>query len=303
MSGATSPPAFRSGVVAVVGRPNVGKSALVNRLVGEKIAIVSPVPETTRTPTRGVLTLPHAQLIFVDTPGIHRPRDLLGKRMVDAARRSLADADVIVWLLDAAAGVTPEDQRVSSLLRVVPVPVIVALNKADRVDAARLATVIAAVPALPTVRSTMPVSAASSAHVDRLVETLTALLPEGPQYFPPEMATDQPEQFLVRELIREQAIAATREEVPHSVAVEIEEFAPRPGRDLTYIRAIIHVERASHKKILIGRDGQVLRGIGQQARLETERVLGKRVYLDLWVKISKGWRDRDALLRVFYPES
>lgn len=302
MNAASPPSTFRSGFVALIGRPNVGKSTLVNRFVGAKIAIVSPVPQTTRTPARGVVTLPHAQIVVVDTPALHHPRDLLGRWMVDAAQRALADADVIVWLLDARTGLTEEDQWVGSRLHAVSVPIVVTVNKTDRLDAPRLATVLSSVPSLPAVRATLSISAATGTNVDRVVETLAALLPEGPQYFPSEVITDQPEQFLVRELIREQAILATREELPHSLAVEIDEFTPRPAQDLVYIRAVIHVERAAHRKMLIGREGQMVKRIGQAARPAVERLLGTRAYLDLWVKVSEGWREREDLIRRFYPE-
>lgn len=293
---------FRSGFVVLAGRPNVGKSTLVNRLVGQKVAITAAVPQTTRTRLQAIVTLPHAQLIFVDTPGIHHPRHRLGEKMVKDARHALLDADVIVFMLDATAGVTPEDEAVAGALKGAGTPVVVALNKMDRVEPMALTALASVVGAFGNFQAILPISAAAGTNVDRLLEVLVGLLPEGPQYFPPEMLTDQPEQFLARELIREQAIKLTREELPHSVAVEIEEFAPRPGKDLTYIRATLHVERDSHKKMLIGREGRLLKEIGRLARREIEALLERRVYLDLWVKTSRGWRDKDELIRAFYPE-
>jgi len=293
---------FRSGFVVLAGRPNVGKSTLLNRLVGQKIAITASVPQTTRTRLQGVLTRPEAQIVFVDTPGIHDPRHRLGAKMVRDARGALTDADVVLFVVDGSEGVTRDDEAVAAALKAASRPTVVAINKMDRVNPAALAAVEAHLRRLGTFETVISISAAAGTNVERLVEAVTALLPEGPQYFPPEMVTDQPEQFLVRELIREQAIAMTREELPHSVAVEIEEFAPRPGKDLTYIRATLHVERDSHKKMLIGREGRLLKEIGQRSRREIEALLGRHVFLDLWVKTSKAWRDKDELIRALYPE-
>ncbi len=295
-------PGFRSGFVVLAGRPNVGKSTLINRLVGQKIAITASVPQTTRTRLQGIVHLPHAQVIFVDTPGLHRPRHRLGEKMVTDARQALEGADVGLFMLDSRAGVTDEDEAVAGVLRGAGKPVVLALNKVDRLNAGSLAAVEAAVRPLGNFQAVIPISAATGRNVERLLEILVGLLPEGPQYFPPEMLTDQSEQFLARELIREQAIHLTREELPHSVAVEIEEFAPRPGKELIYIRATLHVERDSHKKMLIGREGRLLKEIGRRARAEIETLLGGRVYLDLWVKTSKAWREKDELVKTFYPE-
>jgi GTP-binding protein Era len=281
--------------------------------VGQKIAITAPVPQTTRGRLSGILTLPDAQIAFVDTPPFHQPRNRLGEWMIEVATRALADADAVLFVLDAAAGVTPEDEAV--VTRLGRSPAVAVLNKIDRLDASRLAAVEAQVRPLGSFAGIVPVSAATGANLDRLVQLLVGLLPEGPQYFPPEMVTDQPEQFLVRELIREQAIQLTREELPYGIAVEIEEFAHRSSRpgssrprrgqeseDLIYIRAILHVERDSHKKMLIGRRGHMLKAIGQRARREIEAILHTHVYLDLWVKTSKGWRERDDLVKALYPE-
>ncbi len=295
-------PGHRSGFVAVVGRPNVGKSSLVNRLVGRKIAITTSVPQTTRSRLSGILTLSGAQIVFIDTPGLHRPGSRLGAWMLEAAVRALADADAILFVLDAAAGVTPEDEQAAARVREVRTPVVAVLNKVDRVDAGTAAALEAQVRNLGTFAAILSASAITGANLDALIQMLTELLPEGPQYFPPDLITDQPEQFLVRELIREQAIHLTREEVPYSIAVEIEEFATREGKNLIYIRAILHVERDSHKKMLIGQDGRMLKAIGERSRREVEALLRSRVYLDLWVKTSKGWRERDELVRRFYPE-
>ncbi len=294
----------RSGFVALAGRSNVGKSALLNRLVGAKVAITAAAPQTTRTRVQGVLTRPDAQIIFIDTPGIHDPRHRLGERMVAQAREALKDADVILAVFDASVPLTEEDRLTGSLIRQAGKPAVAALNKIDKIDRVNRDEAEARrreVRDLAPFSSVVPVSATRGGGIDGLIEALVALVPEGPQYFPPDMVTDQPEQFLVREFIREQAIALTREELPHSVAVEIEEFEERSA-DLVYIRATIHVERESHKKMLIGRGGRMLKEIGRRARAEIEALLGRRVYLDLWVKTSKDWRERDEMIRAFYPE-
>ncbi|HEV8354568.1 MAG TPA: GTPase Era [bacterium] len=286
---------FRSGFVAIVGRPNVGKSALLNRLAGQRLAIVTPVPQTTRSRLQGIVTLPTAQLILIDTPGFHEPRHRLGARMVEDVRAAAADADVILWVIDASVPPTPDDELVAAVLRMVRAPIVLALNKVDRLPRGQPP----APPAMgwmPVVSALAPVSAATGAGGAALVETLIGFLPEGPQFFPPEMATDQQERRLVAEAIREQAMLLTREEVPHGIAVEIEELTPREGQDLIYIRAVVFVERDAHRKILIGAGGRMLREIGRRARARIESLLGARVYLDLWVKVAKDWRTKDALI-------
>jgi len=294
----------RSGFVALAGRPNVGKSTLLNRLVGIRVAITAPVPQTTRTVLRGVLTRPGAQIIFLDTPGIHEARHRLGEFMVAGARRALQDADLVLWLVDAA-GITDEDRVVAQMLRSLRVPVILAVNKTDGADAAPAAERLAA--AERTAQDLLPaaathrISARTGVGVEELVADLIQRLPEGPAYYPEEMPTDQPEQFLIREIIREQAIHHTRQEVPHAVAVMIEEFAERAGGTV-YVRATLHVEKASQKKILVGRGGQRLKAIGSAARGGAEALLGRKVFLDLWVTVTPDWREKPALIRGFYPE-
>ncbi len=291
----------RSGFVALAGRPNVGKSTLLNRLLGTKVAITAPVPQTTRTVIRGILTRPDAQIIFLDTPGIHAPRHRLGEFMIEGARRALREVDVVGWIVDAAAGFTPEDRLVAEALRPGRAPVVLVVNKIDRAAPEEAMAVAAEVQASLRVAGTYPIAAQSGEGVEALVQGLIVLLPEGPLYYPEEMQTDQPEQFLVREFIREQAIRHTRQEVPHAVAVEIEEFVARPDGTV-YIRATVHVEKPSQKKILIGRGGQRLKTVGQTARAEAERLLERRVYLDLWVAVTPDWREKPALIRGFYPE-
>ncbi len=297
----TGSAAHRSGFVALAGRPNVGKSTLLNRLVGARVAPTSPVPQTTRTVVRGILTRPDAQVVFLDTPGIHAPRHRLGEFMVEGARRALRQVDAVGWMVDAAAGVDREDRLVAAALQPLRTPVVLIVNKVDAASPAQVEAAAAeATAALPPV-ATYRISAETGAGVAELVDGLVARLPEGPRYYPEEMLTDQPEQFLVRELIREQVIRHTRQEVPHAVAVEVEEYAERPDGTL-YVRATIHVEKPSQKKILVGAAGGRVKALGTAARVEAEALLGRKVYLDLWVKVTPDWREKPALIRSFYPE-
>lgn len=293
---------MRSGFVALAGRSNTGKSALLNRLVGAKVAITASAPQTTRTRIHGVLTRPDAQIVFIDTPGIHDPRHRLGERMLTVAREALKDADLILAIFDASGSLADEDRHVAGLIRQSGKPAVAVLNKIDRVSGEVARAREEEVRTLAPFTSVIPISVPRGTGIDRLIDEIVARLPEGPQYYPPDSITDQPEQFLVRELIREQAIVLTREELPYSIAVEVEEFAERPN-DLTYIRATLHVERDSHKKILIGRGGRMLKEIGRRARAEIEKLLGRHVYLDLWVKTTKDWREREELIRTFYPDA
>lgn len=293
--------AHRSGFVALAGRPNVGKSTLLNRLLGTKIAATSPVPQTTRTVIRGILTTDEAQLIFLDLPGLHAPRHRLGELMVKSARRALGEVDLIAWVVDAASPPGLEERIAAETLRSVRVPVLLIVNKLDRVTPEGAAAVARAAAELVPVTETALVSARTGAGLPELIDRIIAQLPEGPRYYPDDMVTDQPEQFLVREIIREQAIHQTRQELPHALAVEIEEFAERE-RGSVYVRATLHVEKPSQKKIVVGAGGQRLRAIGTAARAGAEALLGRKVYLDLWVAVTPDWREKPALIRDFHPE-
>lgn len=292
----------RSGYVAIVGRPNVGKSTLMNAYLGQKIAIVSEKPQTTRGRLLGILTKPNYQIVFVDTPGFHRPRHRLGEYMVEVVRRTLPDADVIVWLADVSEPPTREDRDIAAMLREAgDVPIILALNKVDLIEEAEMAeTVAQSFLALGEFPRWLLVSAARGDNREELLEMIVASLPLGPRYFPEDQVTDQDERFVAAELIREQVLHHLRQEVPHAVAVIIDEFKDR-SESLSYISATIAVERDSQKQIVIGRDGSMLKQIGRTARLEIERVLGRRIYLELWVKVIPKWRrDANQLRRLGY---
>jgi GTPase len=287
--------AVRSGFVALAGRPNVGKSTLVNALVGEKVAIVSDKPQTTRRAVRGVATAPGWQLVLVDLPGVQRPRDALTQRMQRRVELELAESDAALLVLDGEQGVGPGDRFLGHLLSGGSVPVVIAVNKIDRLDRAATAAVLTAAASLEVGDDVFPVSARRGTGVQALAEHLAGLVPEGPFLFPPEERTDLPEEVRLAELVREQVLRRTFQEVPHSVAVELEELE-RPREDLVVVRARVLVETESQKGILIGRGGRMVRAIGTAARRELERDQGAQVHLELRVDVRRRWRADDALL-------
>ncbi|MCS7234605.1 MAG: GTPase Era [Armatimonadota bacterium] len=295
-------PGHRSGFVALFGPPNSGKSTLLNALVGAKVAITTPVPQTTRSPLRGILTLPHAQVVFVDTPGLHRPRHKLGEQMVREARKALEDVDVALLVLDASRTPGEEAEEAAQAARGVRVPLLVALNKRDVATEEDMGTWERWLAQRLHPEEVLRTSALRGDGLDGLVEALVRRLPEGPPYFTADDLTDQPVQALVREIIREKAMELTREEVPHAIAVELEEFRKAEEGGVTYIRATLHVERPSQKKILVGAGGRVIREIGRRARPEVEAWVGGPVYLDLWVKVTEDWRRKEGFLRRLYPQ-
>jgi len=293
---------FRAGFVALVGKPNSGKSTLLNAYLGERIAIVSQTPQTTRTVIRGVLTLSEAQIVFLDTPGIHNPVHHLGQYMVAAATRTIEDADVVVFLVDLSAPPDAEDRLIADLLREkCRVPLIVALNKgdtvADRAAAGRpYLDLLTDAAGQPRHDAAITLSALQAWGRYELLQAIVGRLPESPPYYPDDYLTDQPRRVIAAELVREQILRFTWHEIPHAVAVVVEEFKER-SPELTYISAYIYVEKETQKKIILGSKGQLLRKIGQAARQEIEAFLGTRVYLDLWVKVRKKWRKRPGALR------
>jgi GTPase len=290
----------KAGLVALVGRPNVGKSTLLNALLGRKLAIMSDKPQTTRSVVRGVLHRPQGQAVLVDTPGLHKPRTLLGQRLNDLVRGTLGEVDLVCLLVDAAAGVGAGDRYLAGEVGKVATPTICVVNKMDAAPRAKMAAALQAAADLGDWAEVVPVSSRTGEQLDLLVELVFAHLPEGRPLYPEGHLTDEPEQHLVAELIREQALAMVRDELPHSVAVLVDEMGPDPDRDdLLVIRATLFVERASQKPIVLGRRGAVLREIGTRARAELEALLGTHVYLDLHVKVAKEWqRDPRQLARL-----
>ena len=292
---------FRSGFVAVVGRPNVGKSTLVNQLVGQKVSITSPRPQTTRTPIRGVRNGPGFQAVFVDTPGSQKPRDTLRARMQQQVLDSLSESDVILFLLDAAQAdenMGSGDRYVARLIAESGTPAIVSVNKIDLLrNHAQVLPIIEGVSELADWRQIFPISATNGLNVEPLMESVVELLPPGPRYFPEGTVTDYPESLILAEYVREKALNVLREEVPHAVAVQVEEVERK--ENVTVVYATIHVERATQRMIVLGKGGRTIKQIGTEARRDVERLLGTRIYLDLKVKVSPGWRsDRKFLERL-----
>ncbi len=290
---------FRSGFVAIVGRPNVGKSTLMNQLLGEKIAIVTPKPQTTRNQIRGIRTAPGSQVIFLDTPGIHRARSLINQRMVEVAESTLREVDFTLWLVDATKGLVGEDENIARLLEESGKAALVLLNKIDLVSKLKLLPLIDRISSFFPGREIVPISALTGENLSLLDDLILKSLPEGPRYYPEDEITDQTERFIAAEMIREKIFLLTREEIPYGVAVVIEEFSEKPEKDLVVIKAAIHSERESHKPILIGKKGAMLKKIGRQAREELEGLLGCKVYLELFVKVDRGWTQDPNAMKEF----
>jgi GTPase len=286
---------FKSGFVSLIGRPNAGKSALLNALVGQKVAIVADKPQTTRTAIQGVVTLPEAQIIFVDTPGIHKANSQLNKRLMDTVRNSLEERDLLLFVADAARKFGDDDRRAIDISRRTETPIVLVLNKIDLLkDKAALLPLIEEYKAVHPFADYVPVSAIKKTGLDELRGVILERLPEGPAYFPEDYVTDQPERFLAAELIREKVLLATRQEVPHSVAVMVDKWEETPK--ITRIYATIRVERDGQKAIVIGTGGAMLKQIGTLARHEMEKLFGVKIYLDLHVRVEPGWREKRAFL-------
>ena len=292
---------MKTGFVALVGRPNAGKSTLLNQILERKIAIVSDKAQTTRHKITGVLTNETGQIVFLDTPGIHKPRHKLGERMVEIAQSSLYDADVVYYLVDVMQDFGPGEQYIVDQLQKTSAPVFLLLNKIDRVEKSHLLSLIAQWQQRFDFAEIFPLSAKKGDNVEKLIETTFGYLEEGPQFYPADSVTDQPEEVVIAELIREQILEATRDEVPHSVAVVVEQMKLRDDGKI-YVGATIYVERDSQKGIIIGRGGLMLRKIGSKARREIEYLLGEKVYLDLWVKVNEDWRNKESAIKSLYLE-
>ena len=293
------PKTHQSGFVAVIGRPNVGKSTLINSLIGQKIAIMSDKPQTTRNRIMCVLTQQDMQVVFLDIPGIHKPKHKLGEYMGKAAEGTLKEVDAIIFVVDANEKFGPGEQYILDRLQATKKPVILAINKVDLIeDKEALLPIITSYNGKYDFIATVPISAKEESNLDGLVAEIKKHLPKGPQYYPEDMVTDQPERLIVAELIREKALHNTREEIPHAIAVDIDEMKTRDNGDM-YVRATIYVERESQKGIVIGKKGAMLKEIGALSRADIQMLLGCKVFLDLWVKVKKDWRNRDNILKEF----
>jgi GTP-binding protein Era len=293
---------FRSGFVAIIGRPNVGKSLLLNRFCQRKVAIISEKPQTTRNRITGVAHLPKAQVVFIDTPGIHDPPKLLNEYMVRVAKGVLEEVDAILWVLDASEPLKEDDQLIQKLLEKVETPVLAVLNKIDLLPVKEaLLEIIDGIRELRSFSEVVPVSALTGNSVEDLLKILPAYLPEGPQYFPADMVTDQPEPFIIAEFIREKVMNLTHQEIPYATAVVVDDMEWEEEQNLLRVEAIVYVERESQKGIIIGKGGEMLKRIGQAARVELEALFGAKLFLKIWVKVRKNWsKDQAALRRLGY---
>ncbi|MFF2090314.1 GTPase Era [Paenibacillus sp. NPDC058174] len=289
---------FKSGFVAIIGRPNVGKSTLMNHLIGQKIAIMSDKPQTTRNKIHGVYTTNDSQIVFLDTPGIHKPTSKLGDYMMKTAESALKEVEAALFLVDVAEGIGGGDRFIIEQLKKVNTPVFLVMNKIDKVQPEQLLPIITQYKDLYPFAEIIPISALNGSNVETLLAQLTKYLPEGPQYYPADQVTDHPEQFVVAELVREKILHMTREEVPHSIAVGIEDMRVQEN-GVVYIGAVIFVERDSQKGIIIGKKGALLKEVGKQARKDIEALLGSRTFLELWVKVKKDWRNQERVLKDF----
>jgi len=290
---------FKSGFISIVGRPNVGKSTLLNKILGQKIAITANKPQTTRNRILGIHTTDAAQMLFLDTPGIHKATDKLNKFMVDQALAACRGVDAVLFLVEAKDHVGGGDDYILDILAQGDVPVILVINKIDVVAKDKLLPLIQAYSQRFDFKEIVPVSAFTGEGVERLVTLVGGVLPAGPLYYPEDMVTDLPERFIVAEMIREQILRKTHQEVPYGVAVQVESFEERPGKNLVAIQAVIHVGRDAHKRILVGKGGAMIRTLGEASRHEIERFLGTRVFLELFIKVKKNWMDSDHMLREF----
>lgn len=290
---------YKSGFVAVIGRPNVGKSTLINSLIGQKVVIMSDKPQTTRNKILCVLTQEDAQIMFIDTPGMHKPKHKLGEYMMQAASNSLREVDAICFVVDATEDLGAGEKFILEKLKDIKTPVMLVINKIDKIeDKSGLLPIIEKYQVHHDFSAIIPISALTKNNLDKLVLEIKKQLLPGPKYYPDDMITEQPERMIIAELIREKVLHHTREEIPHAIAVDIEEIVTRHNDDL-YVRAVIYVERESQKGIVIGAGGKLLKDIGKEARKDIENLLGSKTFLDLWVKVKKDWRNRDGILRNF----
>jgi len=288
---------YKSGFISIIGRPNVGKSTFLNQVIGQKIAIMSDKPQTTRNKVQGVLTTNDSQMIFIDTPGIHKPKHKLGDFMMKIAINTLKEVDLILCMINADEGFGRGDEFIIEKLKDVRTPVFLVINKIDLIQPDTLLSIIDQYKEMYNFKEIIPISALEGNNIDRLLLQVKQYLPEGPQYYPEDQITDHPERFIVSELIREKALHLTREEVPHSIAVLIDKMEHKQNQDVIHVMATIIVERDSQKGIVIGKQGKMLKEIGQRARVDIENLLGTKVFLELWVKVQKDWRSKAFHLR------
>lgn len=289
---------FKSGFVSIIGRPNVGKSTLLNSLTGEKIAIMSDKPQTTRNAIKSIITGEDYQIVIIDTPGIHKPKTKLGDFMVNIAQDTLSEVDLVLFLVEAQdAKPGAGDLYIIEQLKKIRTPVFLIINKIDTINKDQILPVIAEYKELMDFKEIIPISAMNGDNLGAVIDSIKKVLPEGPKYFPEDMLTDQPEKLLAAELIRERVLELVTDEVPHGVGVEVISFKQRQNKDIIDIQANIYCEKETHKGILIGKEGRMLKNIGSLSRVEIERLLGTKVFLELWVKVKPDWRNNEQMLK------
>lgn len=290
---------YKSGFVTVIGRPNVGKSTLLNQVIGEKISIISDKPQTTRNKIQMVYTEENSQIVFLDTPGIQMPKNNLGEYMLKVSRSTLEEVDVVTFMVDESEKPGKLDSYIIDQLKEISTPIVLIINKIDKLTKDELDNLIKRYREMEMFEDIVPISALNNDNINKLIEVLKEMIPEGPQYFPEDMITDQPEKFIISELIREKALENLEEEIPHGIMVEIEKISQREDKDLLDVYAIIHCEKKSHKGIIIGKNGRMLKAIGQSSREDIEKLMGSKINLQLWVKITENWREKENKLKYF----
>lgn len=290
---------YKSGFVTVVGRPNVGKSTLLNQVIGEKISIISDKPQTTRNKIQLVYTEDEFQVVFLDTPGIQLPKNLLGEYMLKISRSTLEEVDVVAFMVDESMEIGKMDSYILDQLKDLSTPIVLLINKTDKLKKEEILILIEKYSAMNLFKEIIPISAINNDNIDKFIKVLKDMLPAGPQYFPDDMITDQPEKFIISEIIREKALINLEEEVPHGIYVAIEGIKDRNNKELIDVTATIYCEKESHKGIVIGKKGSMLKEIGQTARIDIEKLLGSKVNLQLWVKVEKNWREKGNKVKFF----
>ncbi len=288
---------MKSGFISIIGRPNVGKSTLLNGILGEKIAIATSKPQTTRNTIRGIYTTGDCQMVFIDTPGIHKPKTKLGNFMTDSALNTFKEVDLVLFLVDDSLSQGPGDKYIVEMLKNINTPKFLVINKMDKINPEDYEKIYNEYEQTGIFDEIFPISALEHKNIDILLESIEKFMPEGPQYFPSDMITDHPERFIVSEILREKVLMFLEDEVPHGVAIEIESF--QEEERVTRISAVVYCEKKSHKGIIIGQGGRKLKGIGKSAREEIEALLGNKVFLQLWVKVKENWRNSDFALSNF----
>ena len=290
---------YKSGFISVIGRPNVGKSTLLNKVIGEKISIISDKPQTTRNKIQLVYTDEDFQVVFLDTPGIQMPKNALGEYMLKLSKSTLAEVDIITFMVDDSMETGKLDNYILEQLSDVITPIILLINKSDKLDEEETKILVQKYKNMNRFDKIIPISALYDTNIDEYIKAIKDILPEGPQYFPEDMITDQPERFIIAELIREKALLNLEEEVPHGIYVGVDAVKTRGDKDLIDVYANIYCEKESHKGIIIGKKGQMLRTIGESARVDIEKLMGSKINLQLWVKVEKNWRDKDNKVKYF----